>query len=53
MVNHSAIHTYIHTLVAGTYSGDCNANGSGTIEANEHQTCTITNTEQDNEMKNY
>jgi hypothetical protein len=55
------------TLDAGTYkvsedehkdfktefSGDCNANGSGTIKANEHQRCTITNVEQDKEMKNY
>jgi hypothetical protein len=41
------------TSVAGSYSGDCNANGSGTIKANEHQTCTITNTEQYKEMKNY
>jgi hypothetical protein len=52
--------TQLVTLGAGTYtvsepehsgftvefSGDCNANGDGTIAAAQHQTCTITNTEQ-------
>jgi hypothetical protein len=42
-----------HTDFKTEFSGDCNANGSGTIKVNEHQTCTITNTEQDKEMKNY
>jgi hypothetical protein len=51
--------TQLVTLGAGTYkvsepehtgfnvvfSGDCNANGDGTIAAGAHQTCTITNTE--------
>ena len=51
--------TKLVTLGAGTYtvsepehtgfnvefSGDCNANGDGTIAAGAHQTCTITNTE--------
>jgi hypothetical protein len=51
--------TQLVTLGAGTYtvsepehtgfnvefSGDCNANGDGTIAAGAHQTCTIKNTE--------
>jgi hypothetical protein len=28
-----------------SFSGDCNANGDGTIAAGDHQTCTVTNTE--------
>jgi hypothetical protein len=36
------------TFFTVTFSGDCNANGDGTIAAGQHQICTITNTESQN-----
>jgi hypothetical protein len=34
------------TIFTVTFSGDCNANGDGTIAAGQHKTCTITNTQE-------